>query len=266
MGFKSGRVSFSRFVIDNGSLTITPEFIGDRIKKFAFRDIFPEAAQESVGWTSLDNILDTSFANVHCIDDRYRLFAMRIDRRVVPGSVMKMRVMQEEERTLKENGKKRLYREQREAIRESVRLALQKIIPPVPKIIEVVWNVEEGCVYLGSLSPSIADEFKALFYETFLLLLKPAQPLDLAECKGRIDPLTINRDFLTWLWFKTEERDGEIVIPGYLLDLNAFFVGRVTLESGEGEYAACRLQGGQRGSPPGQESHRGPDQVDPGPR
>jgi len=47
---------------------------------------------------------------------------------------------------------------------------------------------------------------------------------------------------MTWLWFKSEERDGTISIPGRA-EVGLSFEKRVVLESGEGEYAetvACQ--------------------------
>ncbi|MCD6152684.1 MAG: hypothetical protein J7J07_02080 [Syntrophobacterales bacterium] len=50
------------------------------------------------------------------------------------------------------------------------------------------------------------------------------------------------REFLTWLWFKSEERGGSIMIPD-VGDIQVTFMQRLVLESGEGPYSetvACR--------------------------
>jgi recombination associated protein RdgC len=41
---------------------------------------------------------------------------------------------------------------------------------------------------------------------------------------------------MTWLWFKSEERDGTVSLPGQA-DVRLTFEKRVVLESGEGEYS-----------------------------
>ncbi|MDD5475355.1 MAG: hypothetical protein PHU03_02445 [Syntrophales bacterium] len=46
----------------------------------------------------------------------------------------------------------------------------------------------------------------------------------------------MGRDFLTWLWFKSEERNGAILIPGQG-DIEIQFLRRIVLESGQGEYS-----------------------------
>ena len=52
----------------------------------------------------------------------------------------------------------------------------------------------------------------------------------------RGDLAFLGREFLTWLWFKSEERNGAGMIPGKG-DIEVIFVRRIVLESGEGEYS-----------------------------
>ncbi|MCK9274528.1 MAG: hypothetical protein M0P57_05500 [Syntrophales bacterium] len=56
------------------------------------------------------------------------------------------------------------------------------------------------------------------------------------------DFIFLGREFLTWLWFKSEERNGSILIEN-IGDIELLFFQRIVLESGEGEYSetvACR--------------------------
>ena len=46
----------------------------------------------------------------------------------------------------------------------------------------------------------------------------------------------LGREFLTWLWFKSEERGGSVSLPG-IGDLEIIFSRKIVLESGEGEYS-----------------------------
>jgi recombination associated protein RdgC len=58
----------------------------------------------------------------------------------------------------------------------------------------------------------------------------------------KADQAFLAREFMSWLWFKSEERDGTISIPGQT-DVSLSFEKRVVLESGEGEYSetvACQ--------------------------
>ena len=45
----------------------------------------------------------------------------------------------------------------------------------------------------------------------------------------------LGREFLTWLWFKSEERNGAVALPNSG-DVQIGFLRRIVLESGRGEY------------------------------
>jgi recombination associated protein RdgC len=234
MGILKGNATFSLFEIQ-GDNKIQPEEYYQKLRAHAFRGIFPDAAEKGIGWTSIHNVLDSSFTTEHAGEDRFRMFALRIDRRVIPAAVIKMRCLEEEAHLKDETGQKRLYREQRESIRESIRIGLQKAIPATPRVYDVVWDTEKGLVYLGNISPSVIDDFTSLMNETFGTVLSPV----MARCvflTADLDPLTIGLEFLTWLWFKSEERDGAISVPG-LGDIEMHFFRRVDLAAGEGEFA-----------------------------
>jgi len=52
----------------------------------------------------------------------------------------------------------------------------------------------------------------------------------------------LGREFLTWLWFKSEERNGSVMIPGFG-DIEIVFLRRLVFESGDGDYSetiVCR--------------------------
>jgi recombination associated protein RdgC len=49
-----------------------------------------------------------------------------------------------------------------------------------------------------------------------------------------MDTALLGRDFLTWLWFKSEERNGSVSLEGE--DIEIIFVRRIILESGDGDY------------------------------
>ncbi|MBN1827705.1 MAG: hypothetical protein JW884_00980 [Deltaproteobacteria bacterium] len=46
----------------------------------------------------------------------------------------------------------------------------------------------------------------------------------------------LGREFLTWLWHKSEERNGVVNLPGQG-DIGVIFLRRIVFESGEGEFA-----------------------------
>jgi recombination associated protein RdgC len=133
-----------------------------------------------------------------------------------------------------------------------VRLDLLGKSLPVPSFFEICWSVPENTLTFCSLSDKVFEELQELFRDSFKIALSPYLPWDpQGPGAGQIppageasptplppdaDPLTIGREFLTWLWFKSEERNGTISIPG-AGECEIQFIRRLVLESGDGEYA-----------------------------
>jgi len=261
MGLRKGTVSFSRYRLIGALPDHFPEFFNERIRKNAFQTVWRTAEEKAAGWTGLEDPLDTDFPYASYALGRYLLFSLRIDRKSVAPSLLRLRVAEAERDKLKETGQKKLYREQREAIREAVRLELLGRTLPVPSFFDVCWSVPENTLIFCSLSDKVIDDLQALFRDSFQLTLAPCVPWDPqlpgakrtphsggADLNGDsalfkspafppgVDPLTAGREFLTWLWFKSEERNGRVLIPG-AGESEIFFIRRLVLESGDGEYA-----------------------------
>jgi hypothetical protein len=130
-----------------------------------------------------------------------------------------------------------------------VRLELLGRTLPIPSFFEVCWSVPENTLIFCSLSDKVFEDLQELFRDSFQLSLCPCVPWDpqlpnakqtppspLPALPPGVDPLTTGREFLTWLWFKSEERNGRILIPG-AGEGEVFFIRRLVLESGDGEYA-----------------------------
>jgi recombination associated protein RdgC len=147
---------------------------------------------------------------------------------------MKIRVLEETKKYLQESGQKRLYREQRERIREAVRTELLKNIPPVTAIYDVAINTTSGIVYVSFLTNKLIQEFMDIFKEAFGLRVKFFDLVSNEDLeKAGLSLMTVGREFMTWLWFKSQQRDGKIAMNGEDYAVN--FVRRMALESGEGE-------------------------------
>ena len=259
MGLRKGTVSFSRYRLIGAPPDHFPEFFNERIRKNAFQIVWRTAEEKATGWTDLEDPLDTDFPYASYALGRYLLFSLRIDRKSVAPSLLRLRVMEAERSKLVETGQKKLYREQRDAIREAVRLELLGRTLPIPSFFEVCWSVPENTLIFCSLSDKVIEDLQELFRDSFQLTLAPYVPWDpqlpgakqtppvggaakvieappLPAFPPGVDPPTIGREFLTWLWFKSEERNGRVLIPG-VGESEVFFIRRLVLESGDGEYA-----------------------------
>ncbi len=243
MGIVKDPLSFSRFRVRGEIPGDFSKTFNEMIRRFAFQHSFH--AEKLSGWTSIDNVLDTEFQYANYAVGEYLVFSLRIDKKTIPPSLLKVRVLEEEKKALGESGKKFLGRQRKDDIREKVKLELAGVIPPVPSFYEACWTPREKVVYFCSLAAPAIEEFKDLFKRSFKMDLSPYTPWDAVpagpepggDVEGDSKPVSPGRDFLVWLWFKAEERSGKISLGGR--DIELIFLKRMVLESGEGEYSEC---------------------------
>ncbi|MGB4547708.1 MAG: recombination-associated protein RdgC [Syntrophales bacterium] len=259
MGFLKGTISFSRCRVTGEAPGSFSDFFDRQLKKYAFQEPAAGADEKSIGWTSLENILDTQFQTADYAVGAYLLFCLRIDRKAVPPALLRVRLLEGEQRALHGTEKTRLSKDGRRKLKESLQEDLLKKAHPVPSFHEILWAPSRERLLFGSLSRKVFMDFEDLFKVSFRHSLKPYLPWDTAFLdsttarkiaslsKGftletenpperQTDASFLGREFLTWLWFKSEERNGRIAVPGKD-DVEVHFLRRVVLESGAGEYS-----------------------------
>ena len=219
-------------------------FISNRIKGNSYREAHNATEEKRMGWVSLTDILDTDFKEASYALGDYLIFSLRIDRKQISPKLMKIRLMEEQRKFLTEHGQTRIGKAMNEGIKDRVRLELMSKIDPVPSFYDVLWAVGQNKVYFSSLSDKVADDFVELFKKTFSLnlvrILPQQHPAALKnKTQGNVateDMSSIGREFLTWLWFKSEERNGRIALSKNE-EVELHLLKRIVLEAGEGEYA-----------------------------
>ena len=245
MGLLKGALTFSRYRLIGDLPDQFSERIDQQIRKFAFQNLKKSAEEKILGWTSLENVLDTDFQYSSYAWGDYLIFSLRIDRWMVPASLLKIRILEAEKQYLTETGQKKIDRYRREDIRERVRLDILNHTQPVPTFYEICWSVSEQSVLFTSLSDKVVDDFQDLFKRSFDRTPCPFVPWDqqfmdpgtaVKMTTPEMDLKLPGREFLTWLWFKSEERNGMITLPDGS-ETEVIFVQRLVLESGDGEYA-----------------------------
>ncbi len=240
MGLLKGSFTFSRFHVDGQLPQAFLNFINSRIKANAFHDSPKTTEEKRMGWVSLTDILDTHFEKADYALGDYLIFSLRVDRKLIPAKLLKIKLMEEEKRFLAESGKNRINKQLAEGIKDKVRLALLTKLDAVPSFYDVCWSVSKNIIYFSSLSDHVADDFVDLFKKSFSLALKPYSPQDnpliTSDSESSTDASVIGREFLTWLWFKSEERNGRIALNGKE-EVELHFLKRLALEAGEGEYS-----------------------------
>jgi hypothetical protein len=240
MSLLKGSFTFSRFHVEGPLPQAFLNFVNSRIKANSYQDSFKSTEEKTMGWVSLTDILDSHFQNANYALGDYLIFSLRVDRKVIPAKLMKIKIMEEERRQLAESGKSRLHKQQASAIKDKIKLELLKKIDPVPSFYDVCWAVSQNTLYFSSLSDNVAQDFADLFKKTFALTLKRfsphEHPLIVKKPESLENAALIGREFLTWLWFKAEERNGRITLSGKE-EVELHFLKRIALEAGEGEYA-----------------------------
>ncbi len=244
MGLKQGSFSFMQFAVEGNLPQAFHTFINTRIRENAFREARQTTEEKRMGWVSALDILDADFENANYALGDYLIFSLRVDRKVIAPRLLKLRLLEEQKRHLAETGKTRLGKQMNEAIKDKVRLDLLGRIDPVPTFYDVLWAIGAKRVYFSSLSDKVADDFMDLFKKTFSLGLKRILPQDHPSVSKHKsdnadaddDSGLIGREFLTWLWFKSEERGGRIPLENSR-EIELHLQKRIALEAGEGEYA-----------------------------
>ena len=244
MGLLKGNFSFVQFHVDGQLPQDFLNFVNSRIKANSFRETSKSTEEKRLGWVSLTDVLDTDFVSANYALGDYLIFSLRIDRKLIPPKLMKLKLMEEERRFLAESGKSRINKQMAAGIKEKVTLELLTRLDPVPSFYDVCWAVGQNKIYFSSLADKVADDFVDLFKKTFSLNLRRFGPQENPLLAGKPDEAKktapevslIGREFLTWLWYKSEERSGRITVAqGEEVELN--FLKRIVLEAGEGEYS-----------------------------
>jgi hypothetical protein len=187
MGLLSRATTFVRYSVEGDLPENFWEFAAERIAQFSFRDIDDTFDEFSMGWVSIENMFDSSFAYGSYAVGDYIVLSMRIDERKVSKALLQKYALKEEERIKKEKELPRLNRSHRVRIKEDIRLQLVKKSLPVPSVYDLCWNLANNTLLFFSTSPKaqsmLEDFFKDCFGLTIILqvpYLAAAHLLDLA--------------------------------------------------------------------------------------
>ncbi len=183
MGFMNASASFTRFQILEEVPAELWAQIPDKLKQFAFTEIEDTAAERGWGWVCYDDMLDSFWRTAPPEKGEYLTFSLRLDTRRIPAAVTKKHLalaLREEERKIKEQGKKYVSRERKKELKEQVQLKLRARAMPIPAEFNAVWNIQNGVVYFASTQSKVLDLFTEYFSTTFGLDIEPLTPYSLA--------------------------------------------------------------------------------------
>lgn len=250
MGLLSNSVSLCQFRVlgdrPDGDLFA---WIAERLAANRFRPIDQSSEELSVGWAHLDDPRQSDFSSeASWRRDRYVIFSLRRDQRRIPARLLREQMQQAESVFLEANpGLRRVPKQQREMMLETVKKSLLARTLPTPSIYDAVWDVDAGLVAFTSLAEKQVELFGDLFKQTFQgLRLVPVIPYLRAErlldetVKPKLQALNqagtdtvldlieqntwLGEDFLLWLLDATLHGDGRYQVsqPGPAVDGEEF--------------------------------------------
>ena len=183
MSFLKSSTSFTRFRIVDELPAELWATVPDKLRQYAFQDIDEIPEERSFGWVNFDDMLDASWRISSPEKAEYLTFSLRLDTRRIPPAVLKKHTriaLQEEERRIKEQGKKFVARERKKEIAEQVKLRLRSRFLPIPAEFQVVWNTQTSRIYLASTQGKVIELFQEQFTRTFDLHIEQLLPYGLA--------------------------------------------------------------------------------------
>ena len=202
MSFLKSSTSFTRFRIVDELPAELWATVPDKLRQYAFQDIDEIPEERSFGWVNFDDMLDASWRISPPEKAEYLTFSLRLDTRRIPPAVLKKHTriaLQEEERRIKEQGKKFVARERKKEIAEQVKLRLRSRFLPIPAEFQVVWNTQTSRIYLASTQGKVIELFQEQFTRTFDLHTEQLLPYGLAlsllgdDISARLDEVEATR-------------------------------------------------------------------------
>lgn len=191
MGVLKGGLSVRRYRADPPPEGFRDTYIA-ALEENQFREPLTEVHKEQrVGWCQVHNLLDTRFEDTNrWLYNQYAVFAMRIDKKVLPAKLFQAHLQKRCESWNQANSRERTPSKVKGELKEALELEmLLKTLPRVA-VYEVAWNMNEGWVIFHNQSEVPNDTFRKLFHRTFGMALIPHDPLDfIADRLDYIDGL-----------------------------------------------------------------------------
>lgn len=219
MSFESGSISCRFFTVREG----IPD---DAIPRFADGALPPiEVLKRNPisGWTTWRHLFDRDIQDHSARLGGYPYVHLVQAERKVPGTLLKAECRMEELALMKAEGRPFVRRQERADIRKQVMERLQPTMPPTLASIPLVLDATDQVACAGATTAKQTDALVLRTHETLGVRLVPWTPESLAAMEANAslpdlvptcfvpgfelagEPDSVGQDFLTWLWFVSEE-------------------------------------------------------------
>jgi DNA recombination-dependent growth factor C len=183
MSMLQGTVSLKRFLV-LGPVPDEAELLSG-LEQNQFRPFQDGLEEERMGWCDWRNPLITPPDGDWVSQDRFAVFALRIDSRRVPPALLKAHVDLRMQSLLKEKDLAFIGKEARISLADEVKVDLLRKVLPTPKVVEVAWDLKGGVLWTTASSSKAQGALTTLFIKSFGSEIHPLAPLVLS---GRLCP------------------------------------------------------------------------------
>jgi hypothetical protein len=188
-----GSLTFRTFRVVGKNATPSPELVAEKLAAFRFAGLGNADEGSASGWVAPDHLFDGDFDANKIFRGHYACFALRIDTRRVPGSLLNAHVALEEKAWKEANGQEKIPGAKRREIKRDIKQKLLEETPPSQRAFGVFWRVRSKKLFFQSTSKGANTELLELFQRTFDLELEPQMPSlmahEVAENADRIPAL-----------------------------------------------------------------------------
>lgn len=183
MSMLQGTVSLKRFMV-LGPVP-DPADLQAGLTQDQFRPFQDGLEEERLGWCDWRNPLITPPDPDWVGQDRFAVFALRIDTRRVPPALLKAHVDLRLQSLQKEKDLAFIGKEARISLQDEVKVELLRKVLPVPRVVEIAWDLKEGILWTTASSSKAQGALTSLFIKSFGCEVHPLAPLVIA---GRLCP------------------------------------------------------------------------------
>ncbi len=224
MPFERGSVSFRMLYVPHD----LPKDTVDRFAAHAASPLDSVHDEQLSGWVTGRHLLDRQIDEDTAYYGGYLRLTLQTAERKIPSSLLHAECTMEELAVLRADGRDFLNRKERSKLKKEVADRLLPQMPPQVKGMPFVYRPGSKILYANAMSQKQCDLFTSCFQSTVGMPLFPLTTESLAMEWSNVDtrewrPTSFSpelsdasmtevpgRDFLTWLWFVSEERGGTI--------------------------------------------------------
>jgi hypothetical protein len=186
--------------------------------------------EQQVGWVSGRHLLERRIDEETAFLGGHIYLNLRTAQRKVPSALLNAEAKMEELVYIKATGNSDVPRKVRKEIKEDI---IEKRLPQmVPSIsgLPLVIDQTDNTVYLGATSVRQIDNFLAVFNDSVDIApiqmtaeeimieekVDPRKYMGMPLSDSEVDEIySPGRDFLTWLWYFSEEENGTLEVENY---------------------------------------------------